>query len=42
MAIASQWLSMLPYLTSIDVLLLISSNTNWIRVNMPASPGKNF
>lgn len=41
-AIASQWLSMLPYLATIVVLVLISSNANWIRLNMPASLGKNF
>lgn len=41
-AIASQWLSMLPYLATIVVLVLISSNANWIKLNMPASLGKNF
>jgi len=41
-AIASQWLSMLPYLATILVLVLISSNANWIKLNMPASLGKNF
>jgi ABC-type uncharacterized transport system permease subunit len=40
--IASQWLSMLPYVATILVLVLISSNANWIRLNMPASLGKNF
>jgi ABC-type uncharacterized transport system permease subunit len=40
--IASQWLSMLPYVATIVVLVLISSNANWIRLNMPASLGKNF
>ena len=40
--IASQWLSMLPYLATILVLVLISSNANWIRLNMPASLGKPF
>lgn len=40
--IASQWLSMLPYLATILVLVLISSNANWIRLNMPASLGKAF
>jgi len=41
-AIASQWLSMLPYLATILVLVVISSNANWIRLNMPASLGRNF
>jgi ABC-type uncharacterized transport system permease subunit len=40
--IASQWLTMLPYLATIAVLVLISSNAAWIRVNMPASLGKPF
>lgn len=40
--IASQLLSMLPYLATILVLVLISKNANWIRLNMPASLGKNF
>ncbi|MFT0545826.1 ABC transporter permease [Allopusillimonas ginsengisoli] len=40
--IASQLLSMLPYLGTIVVLVLISRNANWIRLNMPASLGKNF
>jgi general nucleoside transport system permease protein len=40
--IASQWLSMLPYLATILVLVLISRNPTWIRVNMPASLGKPF
>jgi simple sugar transport system permease protein len=40
--VASQLLSMLPYLATIVVLVLISSNANWIRLNMPASLGKNF
>jgi simple sugar transport system permease protein len=41
-AIAAQWLSMLPYLATIVVLVLISRNANWIKLNMPASLGKNF
>jgi simple sugar transport system permease protein len=41
-SIASQWLSMLPYLATILVLVLISTNANWIKLNMPASLGKNF
>ena len=40
--VASQWLSMLPYLATIVVLALISRNPEWIRVNMPASLGKPF
>ena len=40
--IASQWLSMLPYLATIVVLVLISRNPTWIRVNMPTSLGKAF
>lgn len=40
--IASQWLSMLPYLATVAVLVLISRNPTWIRVNMPASLGKPF
>ena len=40
--ISSHWLSMLPYLSTIVVLLLISRNPAWIRANMPASLGKPF
>jgi len=40
--IASQLLSMLPYLATVFVLVLISRNAGWIRLNMPASLGKNF
>lgn len=40
--IASQWLSMLPYLATIVVLILIARNPLWIRSNMPASLGKPF
>jgi general nucleoside transport system permease protein len=40
--IPSQWLSMLPYLATIVVLVLISRNATWIRINMPASLGKPF
>lgn len=40
--IASQWLSMLPYLATIVVLVLISRDLNVIRINMPASLGKPF
>ncbi|MDC8757334.1 ABC transporter permease [Janthinobacterium fluminis] len=41
-AVASQLLAMLPYLATIVVLVLISSNANYIKLNMPASLGKNF
>ena len=40
--VASQWLSMLPYLATIAVLVLISRNAAFIRINMPASLGKPF
>jgi simple sugar transport system permease protein len=40
--IPSQFLSMLPYLATIVVLVLISRNAAWIRINMPASLGKPF
>ena len=40
--VASQLLSMLPYLATIVVLVLISRNAGWIRANMPASLGKPF
>lgn len=40
--IPSQWLTMLPYVSTIVVLVLISRNANWIRLNMPASLGKPF
>jgi simple sugar transport system permease protein len=40
--IASQFLTMLPYLATIVVLALISRNPGWIRINMPASLGKPF
>jgi ABC-type uncharacterized transport system permease subunit len=38
--VASQLLTALPYLATIVVLVLISRNAAWIRVNMPASLGK--
>jgi ABC-type uncharacterized transport system permease subunit len=41
-AVASQLLSMLPYVAAIFVLVLISSNANYIKLNMPASLGKDF
>ncbi|HSI47602.1 MAG TPA: ABC transporter permease [Ideonella sp.] len=37
-----QFLGMLPYLSTVVVLVLISSNANWVRANMPASLGKPF
>jgi len=40
--ISSQFLTMLPYLATILVLVLISRNASFIRVNMPASIGKPF
>ncbi|MCC7151380.1 MAG: ABC transporter permease [Rubrivivax sp.] len=40
--VASQLLSMLPYLSTIVVLVLISRNAGFIKVNMPASIGKPF
>ncbi len=40
--VASQFLSMLPYLATIVVLVLISRNESFIRANMPASLGKPF
>jgi simple sugar transport system permease protein len=41
-AIESHLLGMLPYLSTILVLVLISRNPAWIRLNMPASLGKPF
>ena len=40
--IPSQFLTMLPYLATIVVLVAISRNASFIRVNMPASIGKPF
>ena len=40
--VPSQFLTMLPYLSTIVVLALISRNPLWIRINMPASIGKPF
>jgi ABC-type uncharacterized transport system permease subunit len=40
--VPSQFLSMLPYVATIVVLVLISSNASFIKVNMPASIGKPF
>jgi simple sugar transport system permease protein len=41
-AIASQFLSSLPYLATIIVLVLISRNPNLIRLNAPVSLGKSY
>ena len=40
--VPSQFLSMLPYLATIAVLVAISRNAAFIRVNRPASLGKPF
>jgi len=40
--IAPQFMSMLPYVATVVVLVLISRNPLWIRLNMPASLGKPF
>ena len=40
--VPSQFLTMLPYLSTIVVLVLISHNPLWIRVNMPSAIGKPF
>jgi len=40
--VPSQFLTMLPYLATILVLVLISRNKAFIRINMPASIGKPF
>ena len=40
--IPSQFLSMLPYLATIAVLVAISRNAGFIRVNLPAALGKPF
>jgi len=41
-SVPPQFLTMLPYLATIVVLVLISRNPLWIRVNMPTSIGKPF
>ena len=38
----SQFLSMLPYLATIAVLVALSRNAAFIHVNKPASLGKPF
>jgi general nucleoside transport system permease protein len=40
--VPSQFLTMMPYLATIVVLVLMSRNPTWIRVNMPAAIGKPF
>ncbi len=40
--VASQLLSMLPYLATIAVLVVISRNVNTIRLNSPASLGREY
>ena len=40
--VPSEALSALPYVATIVVLVLISRNPTWIRVNMPASLGRPF
>jgi len=40
--IGPQFMSMLPYIATIVVLVFISRNPLWIRLNMPASLGKPF
>nr|WP_297357162.1 ABC transporter permease [uncultured Caldimonas sp.] len=40
--IPTQVLTALPYVATIVVLVLISRNPTWIRINMPASLGKPF
>jgi ABC-type uncharacterized transport system permease subunit len=41
-AVAPQIMAMLPYVSTIVVLALISRNPHWIRLNIPASLGKPF
>lgn len=40
--VASQLLSMLPYLATVVVLAVLSRNPVWLRRNMPSSLGKPF
>ena len=40
--VPSQFLTMMPYVVTIVVLVLMSRNPVWIRVNMPSSIGKPF
>ena len=41
-SISPQFMAMTPYLATILVLVLISRNPAWIRLNVPASLGKPF
>lgn len=41
-AVSPQFMAMTPYLATILVLVLISRNPAWIRLNVPASLGKPF
>lgn len=41
-AVPPQFMAMTPYLATILVLVLISRNPEWIRLNVPASLGKPF
>ena len=41
-SVPPQFMSMTPYLATILVLVLISRNPMWIRLNVPASLGKPF
>jgi simple sugar transport system permease protein len=41
-AVPAQIMAMLPYAATVLVLVLISRNPDWIRLNIPASLGKNF
>ncbi len=41
-SVSPQFMAMTPYLATILVLVLISRNPAWIRLNVPASLGKTF
>lgn len=41
-SVSPQFMAMTPYLATILVLVLISRNSAWIRLNVPASLGKTF
>jgi simple sugar transport system permease protein len=41
-AVPPQIMGMLPYVATVVVLVLISRNPDWIRLNIPASLGRNF
>lgn len=40
--VSSEFLTMLPYLANIVVLVMISRNSDWIKLNIPASLGKPY